>query len=525
MTRGSWTERALRGGFAAMMVLVVLLECFGIGYGFSAEYLVLTLLGALGVFAAWKLNRRFPPKKCTAKRVYLTLLALTAALTVWCCLMALNLYFMTGWDARTVRLASAELAAQYSAGAEEVTNSYASYFQNYPNNMGLTAFFTAVRVALNALHIGAQEAVLAILTMLNIPVSALLTGCVGWKLFHTRRGAVASFLLTALLTGLNAWNTIPYTDPYAMTFVTLTMFLFVTLRDRPLPPAAKILPVTLSAVLGAMIKPTCVIVLIAIALVQLAAVRDFRPHRWLWKRALCLLLCAVISLGAWTGLQSLCCRVLQVTPDEDAAFPMLHFVAMGLNEETTGTFNSDDVYRTAQAATKEEKRAVCLETIRERLAGFGFFGYLRFLGRKLLGIYYSGMYYWEICTEWYFEDIPAGLMGGLTDWMRGVFYPTSDGFEPLRLLMQLVWLGLLCGCALAGCRSIRVTRPAADRRLLEALFLSLIGITLFLLLFECSARHLIGFAGVMALICVSAFTGASETADRKRPGPMKKPAG
>lgn len=82
----------------------------------------------------------------------------------------------------------------------------------------------------------------------------------------------------------------------------------------------------------------------------------------------------------------------EIDLDENASFPITHWIMMGLNEEYTGGYNSPDHDLTFNEETKEDKEEANIKVIKERMSELGPIGLIRLEGMKIARTWSSGNY-------------------------------------------------------------------------------------------------------------------------------------
>ena len=76
--------------------------------------------------------------------------------------------------------------------------------------------------------------------------------------------------------------------------------------------------------------------------------------------------------------------------ETDTAFPLTHWIAMGLNELGDGSFNANDEQRTMSYSTAQEKKDATVSLLKERANELGALGIAKLYMRKLSNTYADG---------------------------------------------------------------------------------------------------------------------------------------
>lgn len=402
-------------------------------------------------------------------------------------LLCFHAYFITGWDVRGI----VETAYAIAGGEADMHHGYLS---QYPNNIPLVMLFAAIiRVVRLLLGNPGMDRCVYVL----IAFQCVLNTCTGLLMHWTARRMTGSRRLAwcvsavyMLFVGLSPWLMIPYSDSVALAFPTAILALY-QLRgcakwEKWVWPGIGLL-----TGLGYMIKPQVLIAAIAIAMVEI--VRGFCDRR----RKLCLRrvgsLAAILLLIVGPGTRAL----IKASPIElrpERSVNMLHYVMMGLNPETNGTYSYDDVVLTYHAQDKQAEQVL---VIQKRLEDMGIKGLGEHLKKKTLTNYADGTFAWgmegEFFSRW-IEDKDELL----SPYLKSIIHTGGSRYPAYQTAMQCVWLALLMGSALCALLSSGNEKDDA----LSVAMLSLIGLTLFQLIFEARARYLYIYAPYFVLLGV-----------------------
>ena len=166
---------------------------------------------------------------------------------------------------------------------------------------------------------------------------------------------------------------------------------------------------------------------------------------------------------------------------------------MGLNPGTNGGFLEDDVTYTYSQPTDERTQADT-EMIRKRLEDYGPAGLLEHLEKKLLSNYGDGTWAWGAEGDFY-KEILENKNQGMSPFLKSIYYYDGDRYTYFCSYSQMVWILLLSGCFLAF-----LFRKEDQGRKGFIIMLSLVGLTLFELIFEARARYLYCYVPLYLLL-------------------------
>ena len=405
------------------------------------------------------------------------------------CCMALVQYklatlFMVDptWDFGAVFTSAVEFA---TTGTLET---YPHYFEQFPNNWGLMACLTLFFRMLFHLGITATSDFLRAGVILNCVVidASVVLLIIFCKKVWGNAAALIALGLNLLFTPFYLYVPIFYTDAMSLLFPPLALLLLYAAQHCNARWTQLLLYLLLGIVLslGAKIKGSLAVLLIAFVVYLFLQV----PFR----RSICGILALVISFGCFSAaFDARIKRSNMVNMDVIDAyqFPKEFWLYMGLNNP--GGFNSEDFTTICAEPTMEEKRTVAQEGIQQRLQDYGVSGLFRHLTQKLGYTFGDGGYF--IWAQLHRSPLKATA---LSDYFYAerpnnyIYLSISGGYHFLLGLIMIV--GLLIGV-------IKET----DFSFASLCYLILLGIFLFLMLWETRSRYLFNVTPVMLIACTA----------------------
>ena len=417
-------------------------------------------------------------------------------------------FFVTrDWDAGTIFDACERMAhglKPYNDGL---------YFSQNPNNLFFAWLFIRV-IRLTDFLLG--QAVRGAEYLSMIVVQCAISQTTGFMLYVlaiklTKRDgpALLAYLLYVLLVGLSPWVAIPYTDSVALFIPTLILLVYVC-WPRGRLAAVKWLLVGALTMLAYRLKPQGMIVTIAIVLCELlqALRRGFVKHRW--RR--------IVRAGAGLAAGFFTCLLLTgwavnslpLTLAPGRAFGLRHFLLLGLNEDSMGVWNIEDVHFSDSFDDQATRRVATDQVLRTRIERMGVKGLALQGLRKTLTNYNDGTFFWGGEGN-FFGEILEPRVPVLSQFTRNLYYPEGSLYRLWSNFEQAVWLAVLT-LGLLSC----LRKP--DRRI-AVVMLSVVGLTLFNMIFEARARYLYTYLPyfiLLASIGVGELWDSKKTADRAR---------
>ena len=165
----------------------------------------------------------------------------------------------------------------------------------------------------------------------------------------------------------------------------------------------------------------------------------------------------------------------------------------GKNQTLYGTYNVQDDLNTYSIKGYKEKQEYNLKIIKERLKNFGIIGYIKFLYNKANWILSDGTFYYGYEGTWIVDGyqnqnkVAKIVQKFITVDSKAYKYITAN-------IMQISWLIILFGLMLSYSKE--------KNEYLDIGKLAIIGIILFILIFEGRARYLVNYIPIFIFIGV-----------------------
>jgi hypothetical protein len=357
-----------------------------------------------------------------------------------------------------------------------------TYYNLCPNNAPITLLLSVPLWVAVRLGLAVPYVVLPYLGAVMANVALLLTMvCIG-RLTQSRFARLGSLLLGTAWIAFSMLTTVPYTDIFAIVFPVLALMLYLG-KLRPLP---KWFLISLTLFFGASIKPTVLILLIALVVVEgRRALAGGRLTARKTARIGAVLL--ALAIGAAPGLvwQNVSTAYMTGTARPEGQLSETHYLMLGMNGDTFGGHSPDDVTFSTSFATLSQRRQANLLRAWERLTGRTFAANVAFFATKAYKAFSDGTFAAD--QSFLVLDVPA-RQDGLSVFLRSVFHRKGSLHPLLVTLQQGVWLTVLVMgiFALLG----RNRRPRAT----AVLGLTVLGVGLYLLLFEVWPRYMYVYA-------------------------------
>ena len=403
--------------------------------------------------------------------------------------IAKSIWYYPGWDVESC-YATAEAIAR-----GEIFDQ--SYFQSCPNNAPITLLLSIPLAIAIKLGLAVPYAVLpycgAIVQNLSCYIAVL---CVQRAL---KNGTITyiTMLLSSLWIAFSGYMTIPYTDVYGLLFAILAIYLWL-LNFRPF---VKWLLIGLVCMFGASIKPSIIIILVAMVILGvLKLIKDASTGEKVFKKALTISLALFIGIVPGNIWKNASTAYVAGSATPQNQLSETHYIMMGQNPHSYGGHSPDDVAFTMSFDTLLEKREANISVALERIRDRSFAENINFYSIKLLKAYAEGNFAFTnsmlILEEPKRDD-------NLSHALRSVYRTKGENFNVAMLFYQVIWLMILFACLLACI--IKRKQP-----FVQLLSLCLFGLTFYLMLVEVWPRYLYVFSLLYLVLAMFGLDSLSQ---------------
>lgn len=431
--------------------------------------------------------------------------------------IAHRIYFETGWDAgENVMTDAWALAA-----GQGLSDTAAGYYSMYPNNV-LILFLekTIFRICRLAGLDSLQHAL-----FVPVVIQCVISSFTGWLVYGILRSlhgereeakpaAVFGWFLFVLLTGLSPWLVVVYTDSLSLFIPVLMFWLYLQAKKRGGRSGilCRIL-IFFLAYWGYHLKATTAIAAIALLLAaildvlhELAGSTGKALKKTVWGLGTnCILFLLVFAVsGILYGRMT---AGLGFALDPEKEFTFRHYLMMGWNRESTGTFNFEDVDRSMFINDYEYRNDEDLTEAKRRIRQMLPWDVIPFQAAKTLVNFHDGTFSYGVEGNFYMVTFDSD--SSLTRRLRNVFWDTGTGYAYLAVTEQGIWITVLALCLANGILQVKRRRKNGTASGLLAPIM-IVGIFMFTELFEARARYLYIYAPVFIISASMGFGMLSE---------------
>ena len=481
--------------YLAVTLFLIFFVRAGISYYLKAEFIfgdrraafVCLVIFALILIPAWL--KRKDLEAFLERRSRIILPCVLALLFIYEVIFVCSAFFYSDWDPAGVISAAYDLLHR----SESININYLSA---HPNNLMLVFLYHKILLAVRTLTGSETILPIPVFQCIIFTVSAALVFDISKRLYGSYITAYFSLLLYILAAGTSPWIIITYSDQLGLIFPLLMLWIYLMASssdERGFLSSLSITPylvIGMLASFGYSVKPQTLIVYIAIMLTLIISLIKERPFP---RYTLIGIISSVAGfILMYVLIHAVMFPSMGLALEKGKAFPMTHYFMMGLNPESDGVYIDSDGEFTDSIADPKEKRLQNLKVAGERIRSYGPAGLLIHLRNKQLVNYADGTFSYGIDGNFFAgrSSGPGPAVSGniLTPFFDSFILPAGRNFGLMCAGRQGLWLTILIFCTLSGLYNIIF--PDDTSYGVFIIQLTLIGLTLFELLFEAKARYL-----------------------------------
>ncbi len=372
------------------------------------------------------------------------------------------------------------------------------YFSNYPNNILLLNYMLLLNKVSRIMPFDIFRDGVYIYLVVNCIVNSV-TGAIIYKFIKRFKGirmAALGWFIYVILLGSSGWLDVCYSDSLVL-FVPITVAYLYTIYDKSVINMV----IGILAIVGMYIKPQCIIILIAIvislSIKTICGTKEIRLKAL--KRAGSILIGILVGFALSIVLR----HNNKIELNKEDAFGAAHYLMMGLQD--SGEYSHDDWEFSRSFSTKKERTSANLEVAKQRVKDMKIIDLHNHFVKKTLYSYADGSYAFENInsTAFWKEDrsVDNKIAHILTNIIRGggISYFVMDGVR------QANWLVILFITSIVP--FVNLKRNKADNEHIFVLGLSILGLFLFIMLFESKARYLYAYIPVYIVLAILGLPG------------------
>lgn len=433
------------------------------------------LLIAISVLGSKYLGHKFK------LNFYKSIILVTSLVYVIQIFILYHIVFYTGWDCGTIR----DLAYSYIYNGTMDPR----YLSINPNNIFMECITIAGLKIFSFLgNFDAMHFAMICVMDLVMNISICLVAVIAYKITGNRFLSFIGYFCLVILVALSPWIVIPYTDTASIIFPIGILYIYL---EKDCFRSNFLFWFVLSSigVIGYFIKPTCIIMLIAIIIVNLLKIQHLE-----WKKCVLSIMGVLISTLIISAGNSYIKYRMDL--DQELNLTWAHYIMMGMNQESWGVWNQEDFDFSLTIDGKEERYQKDLSRLKERIQEYGVSGVILQMQKKTLINFNDGSFAWG--NEGNFYATPNSNDSKISNFLKSIFYQNEQGtrYKYLFGIQHFIWLfvlilSLFCCFKIAGSLEVKYV-----------ILLALIGIVVFVTLFEARGRYIFNYVPIFVLAAI-----------------------
>ena len=418
------------------------------------------------------------------------LIIISCIFTLVLFLLARNYSFKTDWDAGGM-LENAQLISENKYDLLEN-----KYYSRYPNNILITKIFSIAYKIANFTKISDGYNYILLLNCFIYSWTGFLLYKITNYLLNNDNIALMAWMIYVLLIGFSPWIIIPYSDSISLGIVSLEAFLFFNvIKYKNEKRLIFIIALIFLSIFGYYIKPQNIIIVIAMSIISILEIFKKRKNYNIKIKQICFYSIPIIIT---TILSLFIVKYIINTSgfkiNKEMKYGISHFLMMGWNEKRGGIWDEKDVVFSRSFNTCEERNKANIKVFKSRIKEMGFTGVINQMVKKTLINYNDGSFAYGREGKIFLEDYNTGNIQ-LRKMLTNIYKNKGRYFLLFKQIMQILWITTLFFSIFSFSKSKKI----------QILQLSIIGITLFELIFEARARYLFAYAPVYIIIACVGF--------------------
>lgn len=362
------------------------------------------------------------------------------------------------------------------------------YYAKYPNNLFwvscLISLYKFLELILGNIPYGQFVYICIICSCVCVYITVIFLHKIANLIWDDRR---------AFYVGLGACGFLPlylyaqyfYTDTPALLLVTIFIYLYFKIRS--VKTVKKYIFAGILGILAALIfevKVLSFIIPFAVLLDSFTKIFDKKKYFCCLAISICLAIASFFALSSFSN----CYLKISDAKKDKLEYPSTHWVMMGLNKKSTGGYIQSDVDYTYSFVSKELKKKATEKEIKRRIDKMGLGGTLyQVIIKKSYRTWSEG----SLGGREYVSRNPARPNNFLHNLLaeNGKYQIVSFVYSNIYYFIMLI--GILLSALFA------IKRKNYE---LNSLRLSIIGLVIFMWIWECNPRYLLTFIPVILLL-------------------------
>ncbi len=454
--------------------------------GTASPLIVIICFVIIGVIliGIYKLLNKIINEDLSLKKELIIVGLLFAVLIVFQLIYAYYMKSYPGWDWNDLFTS----ARNYVLGFTDKVDW--DYFQKFPNNYGMLYFEILIFKTLQPLKIlQSTTATIYATIAINIVIIdlAIIFTYLTVRNVLGKKTAVFSLILMLINNAFYCYIPVLYTDTVTMFFPIFILYCY-TLWDKKKSKTWPLILIAFASVIGVKIKPTIIIMLIAIIIDIIMK----KKYKEIFK-PLSIVLAGILVLQLSASFLE---NKFSIFPydilSNNKQLPYTHWIMMGMTERDCGNgkswigwYNPESMEYTLSYDTTDKRQAANIKKIKEYLKDYKISGYLTFLYRKMLFTWSDGTYYAPALLN---NSTIYGKKSTFTDFQHSSGQYINISYVLNTSMILFLYLFLIIG-------AINSIKKKENK--VNSCYVALLGVLIFFLLWEASSRYLINYIPII----------------------------
>lgn len=504
--------------FFSLFFIVILFNNIFLNKTISIDYNPIVLLGSILLFyiLCMFIYKKYKDGRYKLLKKKISKLKIIIALIIILIIQAFIIYLACAkysWDC-------GKLVQNAMSFVQNGEPSDVLYFSRFTNNIEVVIIFKYVLTIANFFVNITEQNSFIILTIFNaliVDISALITFLTIRQILGNIRANFSLIFILPLII-FSPYILLPYTDTITMIFPISLLYIYINIKkNRKIKKALLIILFGFLTIMGSYIKPTVLIMTIAIGIIELLNIsNNIKEINFIkLKKHISIILLFFLGIGIGYSIYS-CQKNLnfgKFIKDEDYyknSIPFTHFLMIGMQEDninnngkrTYGAYNNNDYIKTLSTSGYKEKQYLNMLVVKDRLNKFGFFGYLKYLYNKANWILSDGTFFYGFEGSWIEGDY-FNTSDIARTFQRYIKVGTEEYNNVTANIMEIAWTLILLGLVFSFERKNEINISK----------LAIIGLVIFILLFEGRARYLVNYIPIFILVGIYGLSNSFKVID------------
>lgn len=383
-------------------------------------------------------------------------------------------YYYPRYDAGTLLL---EAFDYVNTGGEGILK----YLSTYPNNRFLFALEVILAKIILAVGQGFESYHLAsvLISLLIYVYSINLVANILKKLNIST--VVIYYIVYVYLIGivLLPWTYVFYSDVLLLLITLLIINIYLSNKSIE----KKIFFIILFSLFAYSIKPTSLGLIFGIIVWNVFNIKETIKKLNIKKFSIAIILASTVFMLLNTGIRS----QVDIKFDKEKEFGFTHWLMLGVNKESGGSYSQGDYDLSYAAPSKEERYKVNIAVIKDRVGKMGVLGTADLFIKKTMSIYSDSTFSYNTDNP---KDIPLFENKYLYNkYLNEVYMGLNKSSFYYSSFKQSIWLGilLLCSSLVLVYKKLKIR----TKEILTIIAVLILMVSTFHIIFETRARYIL----------------------------------